>query len=133
MTLELLNISFFIFHTLLILFNMVGWAFRRTRPWHLATLGLVALSWFGLGLWYGWGYCLCTDWHWRVRQQLGYQDENDSYIYLLIHGLTGLQPSVAFCEFLAGSVFLMAVTLTLVLNWRDWRRGRRTARLTHQT
>jgi hypothetical protein len=121
MILEILNISFFILHTLLIGFNLVGWAFRRTRPWHLATLGLVALSWFGLGLWYGWGYCLCTDWHWRVRQQLGYLDENGSYIYLLIHALTGLEPSVPFCEALALTVFTVAAALTLTLTWRDWR------------
>ena len=54
---ETLNVGFFVFHTAWIVFNCVGWAWRRTRRWHLATVSLTALSWFGLGIRYGWGYC----------------------------------------------------------------------------
>ena len=45
-----LDILFFAFHTAWILFNYVGWIWRRTRPWQLATVSLTALSWIGLGL-----------------------------------------------------------------------------------
>ena len=62
---SILNGLFFVFHTAWIAFNCVGWIWRRTRPWQLATVSLTALSWFGLGVWYGWGYCPCTDWHGR--------------------------------------------------------------------
>jgi hypothetical protein len=27
-----------------------------------------SLSWFGLGLFYGIGYCPSTDWHWRIKR-----------------------------------------------------------------
>ena len=53
---QLLNIFFFVFHTLLMLFNCFGWAWKKTRPWNLVTLLLTAGSWFIVGIWYGWGY-----------------------------------------------------------------------------
>ena len=55
----------------------------------LFTLLATAASWFVMGIWYGIGYCLCTDWHWQVRQQLGYQDDSPTYIHLMIKLLTG--------------------------------------------
>ncbi|MGZ8511472.1 MAG: DUF2784 family protein, partial [Chitinophagaceae bacterium] len=58
---QFLNIFFFVFHTVFTLFNMVGWIFPRTRKLHLITLSITAFSWFVLGIWYGWGYCACTD------------------------------------------------------------------------
>jgi hypothetical protein len=30
-----------------------------------------AVSW-DFWIWYGYGYCLFTDWHWRIRELLGY-------------------------------------------------------------
>ena len=75
------NVGFFVFHTLWIVFKCLGWACRRTRRWQLATISLTALSWFGLGIWYGWGYCPFTDWHWQIRERLGYHDP-PSYIQL---------------------------------------------------
>jgi hypothetical protein len=83
--LNILNLGFFVFHTLWIAFNCVGWVWRRTRRWQFLTLTLTTLSWFGLGIWYGWGYCPCTDWHWQVRARLGY-DDPPSYVQLLVRG-----------------------------------------------
>ena len=59
----LLDWLLFSVHTALVLFNMFGWIWKRTRVAHLITLGLTAFSWFALGAIYGWGYCLCTDYH----------------------------------------------------------------------
>ena len=67
----------------------LGWAWRRTRRWQLATVTLTALSWFGMGIWYGWGYCPSTDWHWQVRARLGY-DNPPSYIQLLLREVVGI-------------------------------------------
>ena len=49
------DIFFFVFHSMFILFVLVGWAWKRTRLAHLVVVGLTALSWFGLGIWYGFG------------------------------------------------------------------------------
>ena len=52
-----LNVFFFVFHSLWMLFNSVGWAWKRTRPWHLLTVGVTAFSWIFFAWWYGydWG------------------------------------------------------------------------------
>ena len=87
---EFLNIFFFVFHTLLMLFNCFGWAWKKTRRWNLFTLLLTAASWFILGIWYGWGYCFCTDWHWDVREKMGLHDQSASYVHFLLLKLTGI-------------------------------------------
>ena len=59
----LLDIFFVIFHSVLIAFSLAGWIWRKTRKAHLAVLSLTMISWFVAGIWYGFGYCPCTDWH----------------------------------------------------------------------
>jgi Protein of Unknown function (DUF2784) len=122
---QFLNIFFFVFHTLFTLFNMVGWIFPKTRKLHLFTLILTALSWFVLGIWYGWGYCVCTDWHWDVRDKLGYDDRSNSYIHFLILKLTGADLNHRLVEYGTLIVFLLSVVLSIWLNTRDWLQKRR--------
>lgn len=116
---QLLNIFFFVFHTLLTLFNITGWMFRITRKWNLITLLLTAFSWFVLGIWYGWGYCLCTDWHWNVRSRLGYHDQQNSYIHFLLHKLTGINFNEKLVDTVTLIVFLVSFGLSIWLNIRD--------------
>lgn len=125
MWLPFFNIFFFIFHTAFTLFNLTGWAFRRTRKWHLFTTLITAGSWFILGIWYGWGYCACTDWHWQVREQMGIQDRSDSYIHFLLRKLTGIRFDPALVEWVTLIVFLICTLLTVILNIRDYKKGRK--------
>lgn len=125
MWLSFLNIFFFVFHTAFTLFNMTGWAFRRTRKWHLFTTLITAASWFILGIWYGWGYCACTDWHWQVREQMGIQDRSDSYIHFLLLKLTGIRFDPVMVDMVTGIVFGVCTVLTVVLNIRDYKKGRK--------
>lgn len=119
---QLLNIFFFVFHTLLTLFNITGWLFRATRKWNLVTLLLTAFSWFVLGIWYGWGYCLCTDWHWQVREQLGYHDQQNSYIHFLLIKLTGINFNSNLVDNATLIIFLLSLSLSIWLNIRDRRK-----------
>jgi Protein of Unknown function (DUF2784) len=118
---EVLNVGFFVFHTLWIVFTCAGWAWRRTRRWELATVSLTALSWFGLGIWYGWGYCPFTDWHWRIRERLGYRDP-PSYIQLLIREVTGIDLNPDVANALALETLVVVGVVSSVLNIRDIRR-----------
>src|SRR5258708_28530241 len=111
-----LDFAFFFLHTLLILFNMVGWAWRRTRVLHLLTISLTTFSWFVLGAHYGWGYCLCTDWHFQVRGQLGYEDLETSYIQLMFNHIIGLQLSLDFSTWLRGLVYAYIVIATAIVS-----------------
>jgi hypothetical protein len=117
-----LNFFFFLFHTAWMIFNMLGWAWRRTRPLHLLTMGLTAFSWFVLGIWHGWGFCVCTQWHWEVRQRLGYVDPERSYVALLVRSVTGIHVNETLSEAVTGIVFVVAALLGGVLSLRDRRR-----------
>jgi len=123
---EFLNGFFFVFHTLIILFNSFGWIFRSTRKWNLVLLLLTAFSWFGLGIWYGLGYCPFTDWHWQVRRHLGFHDQTDSYVHFLILKITGIDFPIHNVEQATLLVFLLSLTLSIILNLRDRRRRRLT-------
>jgi Protein of Unknown function (DUF2784) len=111
-----LNIFFFLFHTVFTVFNMVGWMFTRTRKLHLITMALTAFSWFVLGIWYGWGYCFCTDWHWQVREALGYHDHSSSYIHFLLLKLTGLDFDPQLVDMGTGIVFAVSLMASLWVN-----------------
>ena len=110
--LPFLDQAFFFLHAVLILFNMLGWIWRATRPYQAVTLGLTAFSWFILGCWYGWGYCLCTDWHFMIRRQIGIDDGDTSYIQLLVDRLCGLSLDRSQADTLAGGVFLVVLVCT---------------------
>jgi Protein of Unknown function (DUF2784) len=115
-----LDIFFFVFHTGWILFNCLGWIWKRTRPWQIATVSLTALSWFGLGVRYGWGYCPCTDWHWQIRARLGHVDP-PSYVQLLVRELTGVDPGPAVADALAVLTLASAAVLGVAMHLRDRR------------
>jgi len=57
---------------------------------HRASLLLTAFSWFVLGIWYGWGYCVCTDWHYMVLR-----DELGGECFCEFEEAKGLMPSIA--------------------------------------
>lgn len=117
-----LNYFFFIFHTSLILFNCSGWIFRKTRHWNLLTLLATAFNWFVLGFFYGWGFCLCTEWHWQVRHHLGYYDMSNSYNHFLLLKLTGINFSPMLIDSLTAAVFFFSLAISLWLNIRDNRK-----------
>ena len=114
-----LNVAFFVFHTALILFNVFGWIPSKTRRWNLATLLVTLFSWTVMGIWFGQGYCICTDLHWRVRREMGIDDRADSYLVLLVRMLSGWDPPPALVNNVAAGVFIVSLTLSIGLNVRD--------------
>ena len=118
---QFLDLFFFIFHTCLILFNLFGWIWPATRKLNLFTLSATAFSWVVLGIWYGFGYCPCTHWHWLVRRELGYFEMPNSYIKFLIDELTGLNFEAYTVDLWTGILFSCAFLISLYLNIRTWR------------
>lgn len=123
--LAIANILFFVFHTALILFNVFGWMWAKTRPWNLVTLMATVFSWLVMGAWKGIGFCICTEWHWEIRRAMGIHDSADSYLVLLVQKLTGWNPPVGLVNSVAGSVLAVCVLASVTLNVRDWRRRRK--------
>jgi hypothetical protein len=118
-----LNAAFFILHSAWIVFNCVGWAWRATRRWQLATVTLTVASWVGFGPWYGWGYCPLTDWHWRVRERLGY-DDPPSYVQMLFSSLLGIDIAPAAADAIAVVTVAAAAALSVYANFVRGRRSR---------
>ncbi len=111
--LQIIDYFFILFHTVLILFNVFGWIVPRWRFANLITLSLTAFSWFVLGIYYGTGYCPFTDWHWKVRQLLGYNDQTNSYIHFLILKITGINLPENWVERTTVIVFFTAFSISL--------------------
>jgi hypothetical protein len=112
--LALMNVAFLVGHTLLILFNLFGWAFRRTRKLHLLCLIATLFSWIVMGAWYGYGYCLCTDWHFQIRRAMGLQDNVSSYLQLISRLFFGVELTRWTSDVLAVTGLLFAMAATVV-------------------
>jgi hypothetical protein len=121
---HILDIFFVLFHTTLIIFNLFGWIWRKTRPLNLVTLLLTGASWSLLGLVVGTpGYCPFTDWHFSVLEKLGRTDIPDSYIKYLSDRLTGLSFSSSLVDSLTLILFLTALLISLFLNIKDYHKS----------
>lgn len=118
--LKIIDIFFIGFHTSLILFNVFGWLVPRWRFANFISLSLTAFSWFILGIWFGWGYCICTDWHWQIRDMLGYSNMSSSYIHFLILELTNIEMSAKLVDAYTAIVFFAAFLISIYLNLRKW-------------
>jgi hypothetical protein len=123
---HILNVFFFVFHIALIPFNLFGWIFRPLRKWNLVTLGLTAFSWIALGIFFGFGYCFLTDWHWQVREKLGYTNPYNSYIHFLVETLFDVQVSATLVDWFTGIFFAAAVIMSIATNFGLFRNKRKT-------
>jgi hypothetical protein len=109
---KIADIFFVVFHTSLIIFILFGWIWKRTRFWNLVVLLLTAGSWTLLGIFYGFGYCPLTDWHFRILERLGHSGLPTSYIKYLADRLTGL----SFDQGLVDTVTLWGLIVVLVIS-----------------
>jgi len=116
-----LDIFFFVFHSAIIIFNLFGWIWKKTRKANLILLLLTAFSWFVLGIWYGFGFCPSTEWHYQVRMQLGETDMPNSYIKFILDSLTGLDFNAKFIDICTLAFFLIALTASIYTNIKDWK------------
>ena len=118
---KVIDIFFLIFHTSLVLFNLSGWIWRKTRIYNFITLGLTGLSWSLLGLIVGVpGYCPFTDWHFSVLEKLGKRGLPYSYMKYLADRITGFDFRPVLVDNVTLYGFLGALTISLILNIRDY-------------
>ena len=106
-------------------FIIFGWMWKKTRVANLVVVLLTAFSWFILGIWYGFGFCPSTEWHWQVRMKLGYYDMANSYTKFLVDNLTGLDASQKLVDIFAVLFLVMALFSSVFTNIRDWRKRKK--------
>ncbi len=117
---KFLDIFFTVFHTCLIFFNMFGWIWKKTRRLNLICLLLTGASWVILGIFYGFGYCPLTDWHFNILWKLGYTDLPDSYLSFLFTRLSGLQIDQSMVDAFTMWGLIIALMISIYLNLRHW-------------
>ena len=118
---RIIDIFFVVFHTSIILFNLFGWIWRKTRIYNLILLMLTGASWLVLGLLVGTlGYCPLTDWHFSVLNKLGISDLPSSYVKYLVDRLTGLNFDSSLVDKVTLYAFLAALGLSLFLNIKNF-------------
>lgn len=118
--LRFLDYFFVVFHTLLILFNLLGWIFKLTRRINLLTLLLTGASWIILGLFYGIGYCPLTDWHFQILNKLGNNNLPYSYIKYLYDRLTNGDINAKTVDSLTVILYSAALVASVFFNIKDY-------------
>jgi len=116
--LKFLDYFFLVFHFILILFNLFGWIWRYTRKLNLIILLLTGGSWFILGIFYEFGYCPFTDWHFQVLRKLGHYNLPNSYIKYITDRLTGLDFNAELVDGFTLALFLLALAISVFFNFR---------------
>lgn len=111
-----LDLALGLLHLAIIAFCIGGWLPVELRPLHLALIILIALSWFGLGSCYGFGFCWLTDMHWRVKRRLGEISLPNSYIKYILDRLGGRTFEARSIDRGAQLVFFIAAGISLYLN-----------------
>lgn len=117
--LQVFDYVFIVLHSLVILFNLFGWAWRPMRRANLGLLLLTGLSWFGLGLFYGWGYCPLTDWHYDVLRALGETGLPYSYVNYMLGRCCGMSPDPRLIDTAVLLAYLASLGISLILNFRS--------------
>ncbi|HHJ09631.1 MAG TPA: DUF2784 family protein [Bacteroidetes bacterium] len=113
-----LDLFFMVFHSSLVVFNLFGWIWKKTRLANLITLGLTGASWTLLGIFYGPGYCPLTDWHFRILGHLGKTNLPNSYMRYLVQRLFHADFPATLVDRATLIAFLIALLLSLFFNLR---------------
>ncbi len=104
-------------HLSIIFLCVTGWMFEPTRTLHLVVVVLIAVSWFGLGKFFGYGYCVLTDTQWRVKRKLGQEPHAESYVKYVLDKVTGRNIDKNITDRLTLYTYAGAVILSLVVNF----------------
>lgn len=121
---QFLDVFFVVFHFGLIFFNLTGWIWHKTRRLHLYVISATIFSWIGLGFFYGWGYCPCTNWHWQVKRALGETDLPASYIKYYLDIVFGFSWDPYTVDVLVAVLGIGALLVSVTVNYRDRRQGK---------
>jgi hypothetical protein len=121
--LRALDVFYTILHLAIIGFNLFGWIWPRTRKAHLIVIGATAISWFGLGIWFGWGYCPITHWQWDVKEKLGETDLPSSFVKYFADKISGKDFPPSLVDTVTLGCFLAAIVLSVYFNFFRKRRS----------
>ncbi|NPA34065.1 MAG: DUF2784 domain-containing protein [Chlorobi bacterium] len=111
-----LDIILEVVHIVVVVFNLIGWIFPTTRFLHWISVNITAFSWLIMGFFYGFGYCFLTDWHWKVKAQLGRMPSENSFITYFLHKL-GVIIDGSTVDLITAIAFASVFILSWILNF----------------
>lgn len=115
-----LHLALHLVHSGMVAFMLLGWLYRPLLLAHRVMLALIWASWLGLGWYVGFiGYCVLTDWHWRLKEAMGEYGMPPSYIEYMLWQVWPDDLPDALVAYMTGGVFVL---LTFASLWR-WRRS----------
>lgn len=117
----ILDYAFVVFHFSLIIFNLFGWVWHKTRKLHLFVISATIFSWVGLGVFFGWGYCPCTDWHWQIKRALGETNLPASYLKYYLDQFSSYSWDPFYVDLLVVVFGVGALLISVIANYRDWK------------
>jgi hypothetical protein len=109
------NILFHVIHIGVITFFLIGWLWDKTLPAHFILAILILLSWCGLGIFYGFGYCLITDIQWKIKKRLGEKPHTEYYIKYMVDKVTGLDTNPKTVDAITTYTFFIILFISTVL------------------
>jgi len=110
-----LNLVLHIIHLSIIGFFLFAWIIPEYRGLHLILSFSIFFSWFGLGLFYGFGYCLVTDLQWKLKKESGYDPETPYYIKYIADKTTGANINSKLSNMVTTYTFFVISILSIVL------------------
>jgi hypothetical protein len=113
--LKLLNIIFHLIHLSIIIFFLFGWMFERLRFAHFILSLLILLSWCGLGIFFGFGYCLVTDIQWKIKKLLKEEPNTEFYVKYMVDKLTGLNTNPGFVNGMTTCIYFGIFIISTIL------------------
>lgn len=96
---------------------VAGWIFPQTRLINLVIVVLIAFSWFVLGRFLGYGYCLITDLQWKIKKRLGEWPLPTSFIKYQLDRLTGRDLDPKSVDRLTQGSFYLSALASLYVNF----------------
>lgn len=117
MNLQTQDFLFTILHLTVIGFNLFAWIWKPVRKLYFALVLLTVVSWFGLGFWFGLGYCPITDWQWQVKEKLGEYNLPNSFIKYCADKISGKPIQASLIDTLTALVFFLAAALSVYVNF----------------
>jgi len=97
-------------------FIVFGWIPSATRTINFYLIVLTFVSWLGLGLKQGFGYCFFTDLQSKIRRRLG-REEIDSFILDFLERLTGRSLNPSSVELATQVVFYLSALASIYVNF----------------
>lgn len=116
---KITDILFLVFHSTLIILILFGWIWKPTRKLNLILILLTAASWSLLGIFFGFGFCPLTEWHFSILRKLGENNLPSSYIKYLADRITGYDFSQVLVDRVTLWGLVAAFICSIYINFRS--------------